>query len=269
MEKEKAPVRCILLLGALTILSVACGESGRPSSSEREAAAGEDSVVPADRGREVDASTEVPPGGGLDATPDTTMDGAPADRHSDLSSGPDASGSDAPDARMDAAADAAPSVPDGCSGDSAPVTSTIGCLSSSAPKRYSAPFVCQPELHFLTTYQASNDHSKEYPATVNFNAARRGGTLVLASYERIAWTVNQAVAGSLRKIVVLGWKASTVTAPPGVTVENLSPMAGYPNWTCDFSGLPTDRCVTYVENREKLRLTSSHYCYHATGFTLN
>jgi hypothetical protein len=121
----------------------------------------------------------------------------------------------------------------------------------------------------VITYQASNDHSKSYPATVNFNAARSGATLVLASYEQIAWTVNVATAGSLRKIILLGWEASTVTAPAGVIVENMSSMAGYPNWTCDFSGLPTDRCVTYVEGREKLRATTSHYCYYATSFTLN
>jgi hypothetical protein len=91
---------------------------------------------------------------------------------------------------------------------------------------------------------------------------------VLASYEQIAWNVKVATAGSLRKILVLSWKASTVTAPARVTVENLSPMAGYPNWTCDFSGLPTDRCATYAESHEKLLLTSSHYCYYATDFTL-
>lgn len=173
----------------------------------------------------------------------------------------DAASEGGTDASLDAPIDTGP--PDGCVPNVTPIVGSVSC-SGYSPSSYNPSYVCAPELHFASTYEASSDHTKAYPATVNFNAiGRTGAVLVVSSYEAVNWTVKVGTGATLTKVIVLGYKASTVTAPAGVVVDNRTPQSTY----CSHTVSKSDPCVAYVQQSTGGNVGSMYGCYNATSFT--
>jgi hypothetical protein len=179
------------------------------------------------------------------------------------------------DARVDAGTDArdakavdandAMVIPDGCAANTNPIKATVYCGAGGySPSYGTAPYVCAPELHFVSVYEAgsSGSHTR-FGATVAFNAVRTGAILVLSSYEPVAWTVTLGNGASLYKVIVDGYYDSTITVPAGVLVENLSPDVGgacsYPN---------TGTCISAMEQKTGGKMASTSSCYVSDSILL-
>lgn len=127
------------------------------------------------------------------------------------------------------------------------LNSVIGlgaCYGPGDISNYSSNKVCGQELHFAVTHEGGPNHDEAYPVTVDFRTVLRSGSvLVLSSVEAVDWTVRVSTTDVLAKIVVISKKTSTVKAPPGVIVDNRSPVTFTP---CSPAVTTDDPCVAYV-----------------------
>lgn len=241
-------------------VGVGCGsiEAGPEARADDAGAAATSAVSDAPATSEAAALEDGREDAALDAATDPIVE---AGRDATSQDG----GSDA--ATPDASTDSGPvdaGLPDGCAVNATPIIGSVIC-SGNVPTSYQPSLVCAPELHFASTYEASGDHTKAYPATVNFNAAGRSGAiLVLSSYEAVDWTVNVGPAATLTKVIVLGYKGSTVTAPPGVAIDNQTPKS---TRRCSYLVSASDLCVDYVRASTGGAVASMYGCYNATSFT--
>ncbi|WP_205525692.1 hypothetical protein, partial [Pyxidicoccus trucidator] len=132
-----------------------------------------------------------------------------------------------------------------------------------------------PEVHVFGVYEASGDHTSTGKATVHVE--RTGSqVLVLSSYESVHWKVSAVPGADLQYILVLGYDAQSVDAPPGVEVKVLDnetrgfiPECGYEYPDDDpYSGCETPDLLAQVKQLTGQDVSSFHGCYQATSFTL-
>src|SRR5690606_20338383 len=191
--------------------------------------------------------------------------GEPGDLASPGEAGsPDASASR--DASTASPLDASTPEVDACRPNEPPISASGACGSESLSV-FHPPDVCAPELHFVSIYEASSDHSAPCHAIVYFDVSGRGSdaVLVLCALEAVTRTVNVGAGSSLAKVIVLGYRASTVVAAPGVEVDNRTPGSDV---RCSHEISSSDPCVAYVQDSTGGTIGSMSGCYRGTNVTL-
>lgn len=88
-------------------------------------------------------------------------------------------------------------------------------------------------------------------------------TLFVSSYKSVAWRITTMTPGALVRVIVSGYEASTVAAPDGVKVENMSPRTPY-------ADSPDEQDVAeLVVDRTGSPWTAFAGCYYATSYELH
>lgn len=87
--------------------------------------------------------------------------------------------------------------------------------------------------------------------------------LFLSSYRSVSWRVTTTTPGALTRVFASGYEASTIAAPDGVAVENLTPGTPYADG-------PDERDVAdLVVERTGSPWTAFAGCYYATSYELS
>lgn len=126
------------------------------------------------------------------------------------------------------------------------------------------------ELHIVGVYQATGN-----ALTVHVNRTGVPLTLVLASYEPVAFTLVLAPGAMLEHVILNGYNLHSVQGQGAATVTNISAMFGDPFWeACGYywpmndQGCNTPMLAADAEAMTGLTLTSFAGCYEGGSFTL-
>lgn len=124
---------------------------------------------------------------------------------------------------------------------------------------------CGPrELHVISVYEASGDHSVTGQASVTI--ARPGRhVLALSAYEATSWHVTLGPNVQISEVVLAGYEAQTVDLP-NVPVRHVS-GCGY-SYPYNGGGCDTNQLLATIEAAAGAKTTSFHGCYQASQWTL-
>ena len=125
------------------------------------------------------------------------------------------------------------------------------------------------ELHIIGVYQATNN-----AITVDITRAGVPLTLVLSSYEPVAFTLNLAPGVLLEHVILNGYEPHTVQGQGGAMLTDLSGQFNYLAacgyfWPMNDGGCDTPGLVMGAEQLTGLQLTSFAGCYEGASFSLD
>lgn len=127
------------------------------------------------------------------------------------------------------------------------------------------------ELHIVAMYQATGD-----AVTVTVTRALVPLTLVLSSYEPVAFTLVLAPGVQLEHVILNGYNKHTVQGQGAAMVTDISANFGDPSWVaCGYfwpmndGGCDTPENVASAELLTGLTLTTFAGCYEGVSFTLD
>lgn len=125
---------------------------------------------------------------------------------------------------------------------------------------------CGPrELHVISVYEASGDHSVTGQASVTI--ARPGRhVLALSAYEATSWHVTLGPNVQISEVVLAGYEAQTVDLQ-NVPVRRVS-GCGY-SYPYNGGGCDTNQLLGTIEAAAGAKVTSFHGCYQASQWTLH
>ncbi|WAS99318.1 hypothetical protein [Nannocystis punicea] len=141
---------------------------------------------------------------------------------------------------------------------------TMGQLTS-----FVEPLAQAEELHVLGVYQATAG-----AISVDVTRVDVPLTLVLSSYEPVAFTLNLAPGVLLEHVILNGYNAHSVQGQGAATVTDVSGQfnffaaCGY-FWPENDGGCDTPGLVAGAEAATGLSLTTFAGCYEASGFSLD
>ncbi len=98
-------------------------------------------------------------------------------------------------------------------------------------------------------------------------------TLVLSSYEPVAWKVNKAPGSGLRKVVLAGYHAQRILNAEGFSVENASGVGK--SFACAYTipsnggGCEPEAMQAWVSRSQGQSVSAFAGCYQATRFTVS
>lgn len=139
------------------------------------------------------------------------------------------------------------------------------------------PGACAVEWHVVGIYDPYNPATETLgPANVHIDRPGPVG-LFLTTYTATDWTVTAGPDTQIVSIVVSGYDAQTVNAPPGTPVTTLSYAqnggflgCGYEYPDADpYSGCETPELLTNIEQYVGQSVASFHGCYAASDFVIN
>ncbi|WP_434427757.1 hypothetical protein [Nannocystis pusilla] len=141
---------------------------------------------------------------------------------------------------------------------------TMGMLTS-----FVEPMAQAEELHIIGVYQGSGN-----AITVDVNRADVPLTLVLSSYEPVAFTLNLAPGVLLEHVILNGYNAHTVQGQGAATVTDVSGQFNFYaacayEWPEDDGGCNTPGLVAGAEAATGLSLTTFAACYEGSSFSLD
>jgi hypothetical protein len=136
--------------------------------------------------------------------------------------------------------------------------------------QYVAASVTTPELHVVGVYEADSGDA----ITVEVGRAGVPMTLVLSSYETVAWTLDLQPGVILDEVILNGYEAQSVQGQGGATVTNRSGGGQYLtacayHWPGNGGGCDTQELVSDVESLTGLVLGTFIGCYSGITFTLD
>ncbi len=127
------------------------------------------------------------------------------------------------------------------------------------------------ELHIVAMYQATNN-----AVTVTIDRPLVPLTLVLSSYEPVAFTLVLAPGVQLDHVILNGYNKHTVQGQGAATVTDISENFGDPSfvacgyfWPMNDGGCDTPENVASAELLTGLTLTTFAGCYEGVSFTLD
>jgi hypothetical protein len=125
------------------------------------------------------------------------------------------------------------------------------------------------ELHVIGVYQATGN-----AITVDVGRAGVPLTLVLSSYEPVAFTLNLAPGVLLEHVILNGYEPHTVQGQGAAMVTDLSGQFNYLAacgyfWPMNDGGCDTPGLVMGAEQLTGLQLTSFAGCYEGASFSLD
>ena len=102
---------------------------------------------------------------------------------------------------------------------------------------------------------------------MNFNlVGHPNAVLVVSSYEAVNWNIKLGAGASLAKVIVLGYKTSTATAPNGVVVINETPLSSK---YCSHYSSSADACIPYAKTLAGGGENAGMWgCYNASSFVI-
>jgi hypothetical protein len=206
-----------------------------------------------------DADADADVDSDVDADADTDTD-ADADTDSDSDSDSDADTDSDSDSDSDSPTDTGFCDP--------PIEASCDCDKGAGyfTSRHEGDECLSPELHVLGV-------NETYTGEGTVHVSRSGPlTLVLSSYEAVAWTVTTEPGVVLDRVIVNAYEASTAVVPDGVLVTDHSGprswlVCGY-RWPGDPYGCDTAELIRLAEEDSGLSLTSFIGCYVAGSFEL-
>ncbi|MFZ6184720.1 hypothetical protein [Nannocystis pusilla] len=141
---------------------------------------------------------------------------------------------------------------------------TMGALTS-----FVEPMAQAEELHIIGVYQATGN-----ALTVDVNRTDVPLTLVLSSYEPVAFTLNLAPGVLLEHVILNGYNAHTVQGQGAATVTDVSGQFNFYaacayEWPEDDGGCNTPGLVAGAEAATGLSLTTFAACYEGSSFSLD
>ncbi|MCY0994549.1 hypothetical protein OV203_45920 [Nannocystis sp. ILAH1] len=141
---------------------------------------------------------------------------------------------------------------------------TMGQLTS-----FVEPMAQAEELHIIGVYQASGN-----ALTVEVTRVDVPLTLVLSSYEPVAFTLNLAPGVLLEHVILNGYNAHTVQGQGAATVTDVSGQFNFYaacayEWPEDDGGCNTPGLVAGAEAATGLSLTTFAACYEGSSFSLD
>ena len=141
---------------------------------------------------------------------------------------------------------------------------TMGQLTS-----FVEPMAQAEELHIIGVYQASGN-----ALTVDVTRVDVPLTLVLSSYEPVAFTLNLAPGVLLEQVILNGYNAHTVQGQGAATVTDVSGQFNFYAacayaWPEDDGGCNTPGLVAGAEAATGLSLTTFAACYEGSSFSLD
>ncbi|MFY0531843.1 hypothetical protein [Nannocystis pusilla] len=141
---------------------------------------------------------------------------------------------------------------------------TMGVLTS-----FVEPMAQAEELHIIGVYQATGN-----AMTVDVTRADVPLTLVLSSYEPVAFTLNLAPGVLLEHVILNGYNAHTVQGQGAATVTDVSGQFNFYaacayEWPEDDGGCNTPALVAGAEAATGLSLTTFAACYEGSSFSLD
>ena len=131
-----------------------------------------------------------------------------------------------------------------------------------------------PEVHLLSVYEASSDHTQKGTAVVNVKgSATVPVNLVLSSYEGVNWVLQGSGVPFIKSVVINGMKKSSVS---GIDSKYVTDKTGSGNYLyhCGYSlpynggGCDTNVLISKVESFFGSPLTSFAGQYQAMQFTV-
>ncbi len=121
-----------------------------------------------------------------------------------------------------------------------------------------------PEVHILSVYETSSNHSTTGDARV---AIERPGEhiLVLSSYEATNWHVRLGAGAKVRAVQLIGYETQTVDLPNVPVTRETGCGYSYPY---NGGGCDTNLLFKSVVARAGTGITTFHGCYQASQWTL-
>jgi len=121
-----------------------------------------------------------------------------------------------------------------------------------------------PELHILSIYETSSNHSTTGDASVRID--RPGShVLVLSAYEATSWHVALGAGAAIRSVLLVGYEDQTVDLA-NVPVTHAA-GCGY-SYPYNGGGCDTNALFSTVQSRAGVGVTTFHGCYQASQWTL-
>lgn len=125
------------------------------------------------------------------------------------------------------------------------------------------------ELHIVSVYQATNN-----AITVDITRTGVPMTLVLSSYEPVAFTLTLAPGVLLDHVILNGYEPHSVQGQGGAMVTDLSGQFNYLAacgyfWPMNDGGCDTPGLVMGAEQLTGLQLTAFAGCYEGSSFSID
>jgi len=122
-----------------------------------------------------------------------------------------------------------------------------------------------PEVHILSVYETSSNHSTAGNAAVTIE--RPGDhILVLSAYESTNWHVQLAPGAKVRGVHLIGYEPQSVDLPNIPVTRDSGCGYSYPY---NGGGCDTNVLFERVEARANAGITTFHGCYQASQWTLH